>query len=396
MDKVVLCEPLRTAVGGFGGSLKNHTAVELGTIVVKKILENSSIDPKEIDDCIMGNILPGSGPNPSRQISVNAGMRVETPAITINRMCGSGLQSVVNASQAIKTEDSSCIIAGGIESMSQAPYYLNQARWGYRMGSPKNEIIDSMISDGLWDIFNDYHMGVTAENLAGQYNISKKQQDDFAFSSQMKAKNALENNKFNGQIVPIEIPQRKGDPVVFSVDEHPRTDITIEQISKLKPAFKKDGTVTAANSSGINDGAAALIVASESKAKMLGLTPFASVKSYAVTGVDPSIMGIGPVSAMQMALQKAGLGLDDIDLVELNEAFAAQSLAVLSDFPVPDEKLNVNGGAIALGHPVGATGSILLVKLLHELVMRKNAKYGMVSLCIGGGMGIAMIVEKAE
>ena len=395
MEKVVLCEPLRSAIGGFGGSLKNYSAVEIGTFVVKEVLKNTSVDPKEIDDCIMGNILPGSGPNPSRQISVNSGMKVETPAITINRMCGSGLQSVVYAAQAIKAEDCSCIIAGGTESMSQAPYYLNQARWGYRMGSPKNELIDSMISDGLWDIFNDYHMGVTAENLAEQYNISKDEQDNFAYKSQMKTRDALEKEKFKTQIVPIEIPQRKGDPIVFNVDEHPRTDITIEQISKLRPAFKKNGTVTAANSSGINDGAAAVIVASESKAKILGLTPMATIKSYAVSGVDPSIMGIGPVSAMQMALDKAELGLDDIDLVELNEAFAAQSLAVLSDFPIPDDKLNVNGGAIALGHPVGATGSILLVKLLHELGQRENAKYGMVSLCIGGGMGIAMIVEKA-
>jgi acetyl-CoA C-acetyltransferase len=395
MEKVVLCEPLRTAVGGFGGSLKDYSAVELGTFIVKEIIKNTDVDPMEIDDCIMGNILPGSGPNPSRQISVNSGMKVETPAITINRMCGSGLQSVVYAAQAIKAEDCSCIIAGGTESMSQAPYYLNQARWGYRMGSPKNELIDSMISDGLWDIFNDYHMGVTAENLAEQYNISKDEQDNFAYNSQMKAKDALEENKFKNQIVPIEIPQRKGDPIVFNVDEHPRANITLEQISKLKPAFKKNGTVTPANSSGINDGAASVIVASESKSKILGLTPMATIKSYALSGVDPSIMGIGPVSAMQMALHKAELRLDDIDLVELNEAFAAQSLAVLSDFPIPDGKLNVNGGAIALGHPVGATGSILLVKLLHELGQRENAKYGMVSLCIGGGMGIAMIVEKA-
>ena len=395
MKKVVLCEPLRTAVGGFGGSLKDYSAVELGTFVVKEILKNTAVDPMEIEDCIMGNILPGSGPNPSRQISVKSGMKVETPAITINRMCGSGLQSVVYAAQAIKAEDCSCIIAGGIESMSQAPYYLNQVRWGYRMGSPKNELIDSMISDGLWDIFNDYHMGVTAENLAEQYNISKEQQDNFAFNSQMKTKNALEEKIFNKQIVPIKIPQRKGDPIIFDMDEHPRPDITLEQISKLKPAFKKDGTVTPANSSGINDGAAAVVVASENKAKILGLTPMATIKSYALSGVDPSIMGIGPVSAMQMALDKAGLGLDDIDLVELNEAFAAQSLAVLSDFPIPEAKFNVNGGAIALGHPVGATGTILLVKLLHELGQRENAKYGMVSLCIGGGMGIAMIVEKA-
>ncbi len=394
MEKVVLCVPLRTAVGGFGGSLKDLTAVNLGTIVVKEILRKTSIEPAEVDDCIMGNILPGSGPNPSRQVSVNAGLKVETPAITINRMCGSGLQSVIHASQAIKSGDCSCIISGGIESMSRAPYYLEQARWGYRMGSPKNGLVDSMISDGLWDIFNDYHMGVTAENLAEQYCITREKQDEFAYNSQMKAKSAIENNRFESQIVPVEIPQRKGGPVVFNKDEHPRPDITMEQISKLKPAFKKDGTVTPANSSGINDGAAALIVASGSKANKLGLKPMAYVKSYAVSGVDPSIMGIGPVSAMQMALDKAGLSLDDIDLVELNEAFAAQSLAVLSDFPVPDSRLNVNGGAIALGHPVGATGSILLVKILHELSMRENAKYGMVSMCIGGGMGIAMVVEK--
>jgi len=395
MEKVVLCQPLRTAVGGFGGALKNFSSVDLGTAVVKELISRTGINPTEIDDCIMGNILPGSGPNPSRQISVNAGMKVETPAITINRMCGSGLQSVVYSAQTVKAGDYSCVVAGGIESMSQAPYYLNQARWGYRMGSPKNELIDSMISDGLWDVFNDYHMGVTAENLAEQYNISKEQQDNFAYTSQIKAKDALEKGRFRDQIIPIEIPQRKGEPLVFNVDEHPRPDITIEQISKLKPAFKKDGTVTAANSSGINDGAAALIVASESKAEILGLTPMAYIKSYAVSGVDPSIMGIGPVSAMQLALDKAGLGLDDIDLVELNEAFAAQSLAVLSDFPIPDDKLNVNGGAIALGHPVGATGAILLVKLLHELAHREKSKYGMVSLCIGGGMGIAMVVEKA-
>jgi len=394
MEKVVLCEPLRTAIGVFGGALKDVSAVKLGTAVVKEIFNRSSVDPKEIDDCIMGNILTGSGPNPSRQISVNSGMKVETPAITINRMCGSGLQSVVYAAQTIKSEDCSCVVAGGMESMSQAPFYLNKARWGYRMGSPKNELIDSMISDGLWDIFNDYHMGVTAENLAEQYNISKEEQDEFAFKSQMKTKAALEKGSFKDQIVPIQIPQRKGDPLEFIADEHPRPDITIDQIARLKPAFKKDGTVTPANSSGINDGAAALIVASESKAGMLGLKPLASVKSYAVSGVDPSIMGIGPVSAMQMALDKAGLGLDDIDLFELNEAFAAQSLAVLRDFPIPDEKLNVNGGAIALGHPIGASGSILLVKLLHELSLRENSKYGMASLCIGGGMGIAMVIEK--
>lgn len=394
MEKVVLCEPLRTAIGTFGGSLKDISPVELGTVVVKEILSKTGIDPGEIDDCIMGNILTGAGPNPSRQVSVNSGIKVETPAITINRMCGSGLQSVVYASQNIKSEDCSCVLAGGIESMSQAPFYLKNARWGYRMGNPKNELVDSMIYDGLWDAFNDYHMGVTAENLAEKYEITREEQDEFAFSSQMKTRDALEKEKFTSQIVPVLVPQRKGDPLEFKTDEHPRPDITLEQIKKLKPAFKKDGTVTPANSSGINDGAAAVIVASESKAKSLRLKPVASVRSYAVTGVDPSIMGIGPVSAMQTALDKAGLGLDDIDLFELNEAFAAQSLAVLRDFPIPDGKLNVNGGAIALGHPVGATGTILLVKILHEMALRENARYGMVSLCIGGGMGIAMVVEK--
>ena len=396
MEKVVLCEPLRTAIGAFGGSLKDISAADLGTAVVKNIIENTGIDPGEIDDCIMGNILTGSGPNPSRQISVNSGLKVETPAVTINRMCGSGLQSVVYAAQNIKAGDSSCIVAGGIENMSRAPYYLRNARWGYRMGDPGNELIDSMIHDGLWDVFNDYHMGITAENLAEKYDISKEEQDDFAFGSQMKTKAALENNKFKGQIVPVMVPQRKGDPLQFETDEHPRPEITLEQISRLKPAFKKEGTVTPANSSGINDGAAALLVASESKAEMLGLKPLAYIRSYALSGVDPAIMGIGPVTAMQFALDKAELGLDDIDLFELNEAFAAQSIAVLRDFPIPDEKLNVNGGAIALGHPVGATGTILLVKLLHELRSSGEANYGMVSLCIGGGMGIAMVVEKTE
>ena len=394
MEKVLICEPLRTAIGDFGGTLKDLSAVELGTVVVERILNKTRIDPGEIDDCIFGNILPGSGPNPSRQIAVNAGMKVETPAITINRMCGSGLQSVIYAAQNIKANDCSCVIAGGIESMSRAPYYLSNARWGYRMGSPGNGLVDSMIADGLWDVFNDYHMGVTAENLAEMYKIPKEEQDEFALKSQMKAKSAIEKDSFSEQIVPINIPRRKGDPIEFKADEHPRPDITIEQIAKLKPAFKKDGTVTAAKSSGINDGAAALVVVSDSKAEELGLTPLASVRSYALSGVDPSIMGIGPVSAMQLALDNAGLGLEDIDLFELNEAFAAQSLAVLRDFPIPDDRLNVNGGAIALGHPVGATGTILTVKLIHELKNRENSRYGMVSLCIGGGMGIAMIVEK--
>ena len=395
MEKIVLSEPLRTAIGTFGGTLKDVSAVDLGTTVVKEIINRTSVPPEQIDDCVMGNILgAGLGQNPARQVSINSGLRVETPAITINRVCGSGLQSVVSAAQAIKSGDCECVVAGGMENMSAAPFYLRKARWGYKMSTPADELVDGMLCDALWDVFNDYHMGVTAENLAERYEISRERQDEFAYSSQMKAKAAIENGKFTSQIVPVTVPQGRRTPVEFDTDEHPRSDATPERISGLRPVFKKDGTVTAANSSGINDGAAALIVTSESKAEKLGLNPLASIKSYAISGVDPSIMGIGPVPAMRTALDRAGLAIDDIDLVELNEAFAAQSLAVLSDFPIAKEKLNVNGGAIALGHPVGATGAVLLVKLLHEFENVRPGGYGMVSLCMGGGMGIAMIVEK--
>ena len=395
MEKVVLSEPLRTAIGTFGGTLKDVSAVDLGTTVVKEIMNRTSVPPQQIDDCVMGNILgAGLGQNPARQVSINSGLRVETPAITINRVCGSGLQSVVSAAQAIKSGDCECVVAGGMENMSAAPFYLRKARWGYKMSTPSDELVDGMLCDALWDVFNDYHMGVTAENLAEKYEISRERQDEFAYSSQMKAKDAIENGKFTTQIVPVTVPQGRRTSVEFDTDEHPRSDATLERISGLRPVFKKDGTVTAANSSGINDGAAALIVTSESKAEKLGLNPLASIKSYAISGVDPSIMGIGPVPAMRAALDRAGLAIDDIDLVELNEAFAAQSLAVLSDFPIAKEKLNVNGGAIALGHPVGATGAVLLVKLLHEFENVRPGGYGMVSLCMGGGMGIAMIVEK--
>ncbi|MGH7886141.1 MAG: acetyl-CoA C-acetyltransferase [Thermodesulfobacteriota bacterium] len=395
MEKVVLCEPLRTAIGTFGGALKDTSAVELGTVVVKEILKRSKLDPNEIDDCIMGNILSaGLGQNPARQISINAGLGVETPAFTINRICGSGLQSVALAAQAIKAGDADCVIAGGIENMSQAPFYLKKARWGYKMGMPKEEIVDGMVYDGLWDIFNDYHMGITAENLSEKYNISRDKQDEFAYKSQMKTKAAEENRKFEDQIVSVLIPVRKGDCKPFQTDEHPRPDTTIESLGKLKPVFKKDGTVTAGNASGINDGAAAIIVSSESKARYFSLKPFAYIRSYAVAGVDPSIMGIGPVPAIKKALSKAELSIDKIDLIELNEAFAAQSLACLSDLKITEDKLNVNGGAIALGHPIGASGTIILVKLLHEMKQRGDAGLGLCALCIGGGMGIAMVVEK--
>jgi len=395
MSKVMICEPLRTAIGAFGGTLKDIPATDLGAVVVKEILERTKIDPKEIDDCIMGNILgAGQGMNPSRQVAIKSGLNIETPAFTINRVCGSGVQSVVLAAQAIKAGDADLVLSGGIENMSMAPFYLMKARYGYRMAMPNDKVTDGMVYDGLWDIFNNYHMGVTAENLAEQYNLSKEEQDMFAYKSQMKTKAAMEKGRFKDEIVPVMVPQRRADPLSFDTDEHPRPDVTPEALARMRPVFKVGGTVTAGNASGINDGGAAMLVASESKAKALGLKPIASIVSYAVAGVDPSIMGIGPVSAMKKALDKAGLSIDDIDLVELNEAFAAQSLAVLKDFPIPDEKLNVNGGAIALGHPIGASGTAITTKLVREMARRRDAKRGLVSLCIGGGMGIAMVVEK--
>ena len=395
MQKVVISEPLRTAIGAFGGILRDIPATELGSTVVKSILDKTGIDPKEVDDCIMGNILSaGQGMNPSRQVALGAGLKVETPAFTINRVCGSGLQTIALAAQAIKAGDADAVIAGGIENMSKAPFYLQKARYGYRMAMPKDEIVDGMVYDGLWDIFNDYHMGVTAENLAESYNITKEEQDEFAYNSQMKCKEAMESGKFKSEIVPVMVPQRRKDPISFDTDEFPKGDTTLESLTGLRAVFKVGGTVSAGNASGINDGAAAVLVTSDKKAKQLNLNPFASIRSYAVAGVDPSIMGIGPVPAIQKALDKAKLSIDDIDVFELNEAFAAQSLAVLRDLPIPTKKVNPNGGAIALGHPIGASGGRILVTLLHELKRRKKAKYGVASLCCGGGMGVAMVIEK--
>ena len=395
MKKIVITEPLRTAIGSFGGALKGISTAQLGATVVKEILNRTDIDPREVNDCIMGNILSaGQGMNISRQVAIESGLPIETPAYTINRACGSGVQTIALAAQTIKAGDADAIIAGGVENMSQAPYYLTNARFGYRLNVPNDGMVDGMLRDGLMDVFNDYHMAITAENLAEQYDISREEQDEFALKSQMKTKAAMDSGRFNDEIVPVLLPQRKSDPIPFDTDEHPRGDTTIEALSKLRAAFKKDGTVTAGNASGINDGAAAVLVTSEEKANDIGLKPVASIVSYAVAGVDPSIMGIGPVPAIQKALDKAGLSLDDIDLFELNEAFAAQSLAVLRDIPMPEEKFNVNGGAIALGHPVGASGTRLVVTLLHEMQKRDNAKIGLATLCIGGGMGIAIIVEK--
>ena len=395
MQKVVLTEPLRTAIGAFGGTIKDIPATELGSTVVKSILDKTGIDPKEVEDCIMGNILSaGQGMNPSRQVALSAGLKVETPAFTINRVCGSGLQTIALAAQAIKAGDADAVVAGGIENMSNTPFYLQKARYGYRMAMPKDEIVDGMVYDGLWDIFNDYHMGVTAENLAESYNITKEEQDEFAYKSQLKCKQAMDSGKFSDEIVPVMVPQRRKDPLTFDTDEHPRGDTTLDSLAKLRAVFKVGGTVSAGNASGINDGAAAVLVTSDKKAKQLKLKPVAYIRSYAVAGVDPSIMGIGPVPAIQKALYKAKLSIDDIDVFELNEAFAAQSLAVLRDLPIPSKKVNPNGGAIALGHPIGASGARILVTLLHEMKRRKKAKYGVASLCCGGGMGVAMVVEK--
>lgn len=389
--EVVIVSAVRTAIGSFGGKLGGFTAIELGVIAAKEAIKRAGIDPAEINETIIGNILSaGLGQNPARQIAVNAGIPVESPATTINILCGSGLRSVSMAAQMIQSGSSDVVLAGGTESMSNAPYLLPQARNGYRMGH--GQIIDSMIKDGLTDAFNDYHMGITAENIAEKWNISREEQDFFALNSQMKCESAQKSGKFDAEIVPVLIPQRKGEAEVFNKDEFPRQGLTIEQLAKLKPAFKKDGTVTAGNASGINDGAAMLIVMLKEKADSLGLKPLATIKSFATIGLDPSIMGYGPVEASRKALKIAEMQISDIDLVEANEAFAAQSIAVVRDLGLNPEIVNVNGGAIALGHPIGASGARILTTLIYEL-KRRNAKTGLATLCIGGGQGTAMIIE---
>ena len=392
MREVVIASAVRTAVGSYGGTLKDVSAVDLGSIVIKEAVNRAGIKLEQVQEVYMGCILQaGAGQNVARQASVNAGIPVEVPAITINMLCGSGLRTVSMAAQTIIAGDNDIVIAGGTENMSQAPYLLPKARWGVRMGHDK--IIDSMILDALTDAFNQYHMGVTAENLADKYNISREQQDEFAAASQNKAEKAIAEGKFKDEIVPVEIPQRKGDPILFDQDEFPKAGITSEKLAKLKPAFKKDGSVTAANSSGINDGAAAFVVMSKEKAEELGVKPLATIVSYGNAGVDPSIMGIGPVGATKKALEKAGFSIDDMDLIEANEAFAAQALAVGKDLKWNAEKVNVNGGAIAIGHPVGASGARILVTLLHEME-KQNAQNGLATLCIGGGMGTALVVKR--
>ena len=391
MREVVIVSAVRTPIGSFMGALSNTPVTELGAIVIKEALHRAGITGEQVDEVIMGNVLQaGLGQGPARQAAIKAGLPIEVPAMAINKLCGSGLKAVHLAAQAIQAEEAEIIVAGGMENMSMAPYLLMKGRTGYRMGD--GNIIDSMIKDGLWDAFYDYHMGMTAENVAEKYEISRAEQDEFSAWSQQKTEKAIKEGKFKDEIVSVVIPQRKGDPIVFDTDEFPRAGVTAEKLGKLKPAFKKDGTVTAGNASGINDGAAAFVLMSREKALELGIKPMAVLRGNGTAGVDPRIMGIGPVPATKKALKKADLTIDDIDLVEANEAFAAQSLAVGRELQIPNEKLNVNGGAVALGHPIGASGARILVTLLHEM-KRRDARYGLATLCIGGGQGIASIVE---
>ncbi|WP_409368619.1 acetyl-CoA C-acetyltransferase [Lysinibacillus sp. 38-6] len=391
-NEVVIVSAVRTAIGSFQGTLKDVPATTLGSIVIKEALARAGVAGEQVDEVIMGNVLSaGLGQNPARQASIAAGLPHAVPALTINKVCGSGLKAVHLAAQAILAGDADIIVAGGFENMSQAPYVLKNAREGFRMGDQK--VVDTMIHDGLWCAFNDYHMGITAENLCDAYAITREEQDHFAARSQQRAEAALAAGKFHDEIVAVEIPQRKGDPIIFAQDEFPRAGVTAESLAKLRPAFKKDGSVTAANASGINDGAAAVVVMSKAKALELGIKPMAVISANASSGVDPAIMGTGPVTAVKKALTKANVTLEEIDLIEANEAFAAQSIAVDRELSFNHDKLNVNGGAIALGHPIGASGARILVTLLHEMEKR-DAKTGLATLCIGGGQGVATVVQR--
>ncbi|WP_303799394.1 acetyl-CoA C-acetyltransferase [Alicyclobacillus macrosporangiidus] len=389
---VVLAGAVRTAIGSFMGSLAPLPATQLGAVVLSAALERAGVEKEQVEEVIFGNVLQaGLGQNPARQAAIRAGLPDTVPSMTINKVCGSGLKSVMLAAQAIRAGDNELIVAGGMESMSGAPYLLEGARQGYRMGDQK--VVDSMIRDGLWCAFCDVHMGITAENIAERHGITREEQDEFAAWSQQKAAAAIASGRFRDEIVPVHVPQRKGDPLVFDTDEFPRAGTTVETLAKLRPAFKKDGTVTAGNASGINDGAAAVVVASAERAEALGIRPMARIVSYASAGLDPAVMGLGPIDATRKALEKAGLTVDDMDLIEANEAFAAQSLAVAKALGFHREKVNVNGGAIALGHPIGASGTRILVTLLHEL-QKRQGRYGLATLCIGGGQGVAMVVER--
>ena len=393
MREVVIVGAARTAIGKFGGTLKNVPTRQLGAVCIEEALKRAGVEKDQVDEVIMGCVLQGGlGQNVARQMMLDAGLPVEIPCFTINKVCGSGLRAVELAAQIIKAGDADIIVAGGAENMSATAYAMPAARWGARMFDSK--MTDMMVNDGLWDAFNNYHMGMTAENVAEQWGITREELDEFSVISQQRAEKAVDSGVFDEEIVPVTIPQRKGDPIVFARDEHLTRGSTMEKVAKLKPAFKKDGgVVTAANASGINDSGAAVVVMSKEKADELGIKPMATIKSYASGGVDPSIMGVGPVPASRKALEKAGLTIEDMDLVEANEAFAAQSLAVRKDLGLDPEKTNVNGGAIALGHPIGASGCRILITLLYEM-QRRDAKYGLATLCIGGGMGTSVIVER--
>ena len=392
MKKAVIVSAARTPIGSFGGAYSSLSAVDLGVIAAKEAIKRAGIEPSMVDEVYLGNVLgAGLGQNVARQVSIGAGIPVETPALTINMVCGSGLRAVSMAAQFIESNQCDIILCGGTESMTNAPYLLPKSRWGLRMGEGK--VVDYMVHDGLFDIFNGYHMGITAENVAEQYGLTREDQDKFAAQSQMRAEEAQKSGRFADEIVPVVIPQRKGDPVVIDTDEYPRHGSTAEKMAKLKPAFKKDGTVTAGNASGINDGAAALIIMSKEKADELGLKYLCEIAGYGSAGVDPKVMGLGPIPATKKALANAGWTIDDLELIEANEAFAAQSLAVVRDLGLKPEITNVNGGAIALGHPIGASGARILVSLIYEM-QKRDAKKGLATLCIGGGMGTAMLVQR--
>jgi acetyl-CoA C-acetyltransferase len=393
LGEVVVSTPRRTAIGTFGGALKDVPATELGATVIKDVLARSGLSADRVDQVIVGNVLQaGQGMNPGRQVALKGGLPVSVPGMTLNRVCGSGLQAICSAAQEVALGQSEVVLAGGIENMDRAPFLLPQARYGYRMGMPTAELLDGMVYDGLHDIFNDYHMGVTAENVAEQFGISRDEADEYSLRSHQRATRAIADGFFAEQVVPVPVRQKR-ELVQFTQDEHVRTDASLESLARLKPVFKPDGTVTAGNASGINDGAAFMIVTGADKADELGLPVAGRLVSYAVAGVDPSIMGMGMVPATRAALEKAGLSADDVDVFEVNEAFASVAVAVDRELAIPEEKLNPVGGAVALGHPIGASGAVLVVKLLHELE-RRQARYGLATLCIGGGMGIAAVFER--
>ncbi len=390
MREVVIVSAVRTPIGAFNGGLADVSAVELGALVIAEAVKRAGIAANQVDEVFMGNVLQsGLGQNPARQAAIKAGVPIEVPALTVNKVCGSGLRCVTLAAQSIAAGDNEIVVAGGMENMTQSPYLLDKARWGYRMGNGK--VIDSMVTDGLWCAFNDYHMGITAENVAEQFNVTREEQDAFSLNSQKKAVAAIEKGFFKDEILPVIVKGKKGD-VVFDTDEFPKANASAEGLAKLRGAFKKDGTVTAGNASGINDGAAAFIVMSADKAKELGLKPLAKISGYASAGVDPSIMGIGPIPASRKALERANLTVADLGLVEANEAFAAQAIVVGRELQIDPAKLNISGGAVALGHPIGASGARILVTLLYGL-KREGKKYGLATLCIGGGQGVAAVVE---